>query len=73
MADSFQAALAFALHAIGRIKTGRLARINSDELRRVLSFATICAAFTCGRAGADPPRQFDVSAALPRLLPNALE
>ncbi len=70
--DSFQAALLFALHAIGRIKTGRLARINSDELRRVLSFATICAAFTCGRAGADPPRQFDVSAALPRLLPNAL-
>jgi fructokinase len=26
----------------------------------VLSFASICAAITCGRAGADPPRQSDV-------------
>jgi fructokinase len=68
--DSFQAALLFALHAIGRIGTRSLARMNSDELRHVLSFATTCAAFTCGRAGADPPRRFDVGAALARLLPD---
>jgi fructokinase len=71
--DSFQAALLFALCAIGRIKTGPLALTTPDELRRVLSFATICAASTCGRAGADPPRQSDVRAALPRLLPKAQE
>jgi fructokinase len=65
--DSFQAALLFALRAIGRIGTGSLAQMNSDELRRVLSFASICAAFTCGRAGADPPRQSDVGAGLSRL------
>jgi fructokinase len=66
--DSFQAALLFALRAIGRIKTQPLSQMNSDELCRVLSFASICAAFTCGRAGADPPRQSDVGAALSRLL-----
>jgi fructokinase len=65
--DSFQAALLFALRAIGRIKTGPLSQMNSEELCRVLSFASICAAFTCGRAGADPPRQSDVGAALSRL------
>ena len=61
-------ALLFALRAIGRIKTQPLSQMNSDELCRVLSFASICAAFTCGRAGADPPRQSDVGAALSRLL-----
>jgi fructokinase len=66
--DSFQAALLFALRAIGRIKRGTLAQLSSDELGRVLSFAATCAAFTCGRAGADPPRQSDVGPALSRLL-----
>jgi fructokinase len=65
--DSFQAALLFALRAIGRIKIGPLAQLTADELRRALSFASTCAAFTCGRAGADPPRQSDVGAALSRL------
>lgn len=71
--DSFQAALLFALRAIGRIKTGSLAQLNTDELRRTLSFASICAAFTCGRAGADPPRKSDVGAALAHLLPDRPE
>ena len=65
--DSFQAALLFALRAIGRIKRGTLAQLNSAELGRALSFASTCAAFTCGRAGADPPRQSDVSPAFSRL------
>jgi len=65
--DSFQAALLFALRAIGRIETEALARMNSEELGRALSFASSCAAFTCGRAGADPPRQSDVGAELSRL------
>ena len=71
--DSFQAALLFALHAIGRIGSGSLAQTNADELLRALSFASICAAFTCGRTGADPPWQSDVGAALYRLLPDTLE
>jgi fructokinase len=60
--DSFQAALLFALRAIGRIERKSLAQTYSDELGRALSFASSCAAFTCGRAGADPPRQGDVAA-----------
>jgi fructokinase len=71
--DSFQAALLFALRTIGRIEAASLAQANSDELRRALSFASICAAFTCGRAGADPPRQSDVGAELSRLLQGPSE
>jgi fructokinase len=66
--DSFQAALLFALRAIGRIKRGALAQMSAGELDRALSFAAACAAFTCSRAGADPPRQSDVGPALSRLL-----
>ena len=66
--DSFQAALLFALRAIGRIKTSALAQMNSGELRRALSFASMCAAFTCAHAGADPPRRSDVGPALANLL-----
>jgi len=71
--DSFQAALLFALRAIGRIEALSLAQANSDELRRALSFAAICAAFTCGRAGADPPRRSDVDAELSCLLQSPSE
>ena len=69
--DSFQAALLFALRAIGRIERESLARTDSAELRRALSFASHCAAFTCGRAGADPPRATDVGAELAGLAPTA--
>ena len=65
--DSFQAALLFALGAIGRIERHALARTNSAELCRALSFAASCAAFTCGRTGADPPRESDVGIELSRL------
>jgi fructokinase len=65
--DSFQAALLFALRAIGRIKGGALAQADAGELERVLSFAAACAAFTCSRAGADPPRHSDIAPALSRL------
>ena len=68
--DSFQAALLFALRALGRISAEALIKMNPDELGRALSFASFCAAFTCGRPGADPPRATDVSMELSRLLPN---
>lgn len=70
--DSFQAALLFALRALGRISAETLIEMKADELGRALSFAAICAAFTCGRAGADPPRATDVSMELSRLLPNRI-
>jgi fructokinase len=54
--DSFQAGLLFALKTMGRMAHRSLAGISIDELHRVLTFAAACAAFTCGRAGADPPR-----------------
>ena len=57
----------FALRAIGRIKSRALAQVNAGELDRVLSFAGACAAFTCSRAGTDPPRHSDVGPALSRL------
>jgi fructokinase len=59
--DSFQAALLFALHALGRIERGELGGMSQDELRRALSFAANCAAVTCTRAGADPPRLAEMS------------
>jgi fructokinase len=66
--DSFQAALLFALRGIGRIKREALAQMNAGELGRALSFAAACAAFTCSRAGADPPRHSDVGPVLFRLV-----
>src|SRR6476661_6626783 len=71
--DSFQAALLFALRALGRIGRQALAQMSSEELGRVLAFAASCAAFTCGRAGADPPQRSEVGAALSRLLPDSRE
>jgi fructokinase len=66
--DSFQAALLFALAAIRRIERHALAVADSAELCRALSFAASCAAFTCGRTGADPPRVSDVATELSRLV-----
>jgi fructokinase len=60
--DSFQAALLYALHALGRIERDALKGTSAAELHRVLSFASICAAITCGRAGADPPRHAELGA-----------
>lgn len=68
--DSFQAALLFALRAMGRSGTASLAAIGADELRRALSFAARCAAITCSRPGADPPRRAEIAADLARFLAN---
>ena len=62
--DSFQAALLFALHGLGRIRAARLRETTAGELKRALSFAAMCAAFTVGRVGADPPRRADLRAEL---------
>jgi fructokinase len=54
--DSFQAALLAALHRLGAINRQRLRNISPAQLKRALSFACQCAAITCTRVGADPPR-----------------
>jgi fructokinase len=60
--DSFQAALLAALHRLGRIERPRLREITATELKRAVSFACKCAAFTCTRQGADPPRSRELPA-----------
>lgn len=69
--DSFQAAMLVALHDVGRITPRALGQITADELRRVLSFAVACAAITCSRPGADPPRRAELPAAVIALLASA--
>jgi fructokinase len=59
--DSFQAALLAALHRQGRLAKGTIENIAADELRRALTFACRCAALTCTRIGADPPRSGEVA------------
>jgi fructokinase len=63
--DSFQAGLLFALRAIGRIEAAALAHIGARELTRALSFAAACAAITCSRSGADPPRLSEIATGPP--------
>jgi len=58
--DSFHAALLFALREQGCLERVKLQAASANELRRALGFACQCAAITCTRAGADPPRYSDV-------------
>jgi fructokinase len=60
--DSFQSALLAALFRLGRIGRQQLHDITAAELKRALSFACKCAAFTCTRPGADPPRSRELPA-----------
>ena len=71
--DSFQAALLFALRALGRIEANALAQASAEELKRALVFAAACSAVTCSRAGADPPRRAEVETAMAALLAGASE
>jgi fructokinase len=52
------------LREIGRIGVNTLPLLSRDELHRVLAFAMACAAITCGRVGADPPRRADLGSGL---------
>jgi fructokinase len=59
--DSFQAALLFALSQMKCIERTSLEAAGAAELRKALSFACQCAALTCTRGGADPPRRSEVA------------
>ncbi|CAL80218.1 putative fructokinase [Bradyrhizobium sp. ORS 278] len=65
--DTFQAGMLFALRKLGRIGRDGLKRLSAAELRKVLAFAAACAAITCTREGADPPRWAEMAATWDRL------
>jgi fructokinase len=44
-----------------RIERTGLQDISAEELRKALWFASQCAALTCTRAGADPPRRSEMA------------
>jgi fructokinase len=58
--DTFQGALLVALREMRAIATQDLVALDIVKLRRALTFAVTCAAVTCSRAGADPPRRSDL-------------
>jgi fructokinase len=58
--DTFQGALLVALRELRAIATPDLLALDIGKLRRALTFAVTCAAVTCSRAGADPPRRSDL-------------
>jgi fructokinase len=58
--DTFQGALLVALRELGAIAVGDLRGVGPDRLRKVLAFAATCAAVTCSRRGADPPRRSEL-------------
>ena len=53
--DSFSAGLLAALHERGALARGALDAMAAPDLTAVLRFASVVAAETCSRAGADPP------------------
>lgn len=56
--DAFGAALLAWLHEHDCI--GPELRLNENELREALEYACLAAAITCTRAGADPPRKWEL-------------
>lgn len=62
--DTFQAALLVGLEERGRLTIDGIGTLGTDEIRNILRFATVAAAITCSRRGADLPRRADVDAVL---------
>jgi fructokinase len=58
--DTFQGALLVALREMQAIATQDLVALDIAKLHKALTFAVTCAAVTCSRAGADPPRRSDL-------------
>ena len=58
--DTFQGALLVALREMQAIATEDLVALDIVKLHKALTFAATCAAVTCSRAGADPPRRSDL-------------
>jgi fructokinase len=61
--DAFMAGLLDALAEQELLHRGDVAALATDRLRALLDHASLVAALTCARAGANPPRRADVDAA----------
>jgi fructokinase len=61
--DAFMAGLLDALAERGLLRRDALRAASTDEFAAVLSDASLVAALTCARAGANPPRRAEVDAA----------
>lgn len=59
--DSFQAALLAGLAGRDRLSVPAIAGLSRDDLAAVLEVATVAAAVTCSRRGADLPRRTDIA------------
>lgn len=59
--DSFSGALLHRLDRARRLGPDRLARLTAAEARDAVEFASLIAAATCSRAGADPPRRSELA------------
>jgi fructokinase len=53
--DTFQGGLLVALREAGLIQREALGSLSREDLRKALTFGTVCAGITCSRPGADPP------------------
>ena len=59
--DSFSGALLNWLDRAGRLRPDGLARLTAAEAREAVEFASVVAAATCSRAGANPPRRSELT------------
>lgn len=64
--DAFMAGVLASLYENGLATPAALAVVTADEVARTLDDATLVAALTCERHGADPPTAAERAAALPR-------
>lgn len=62
--DTFHAALLARLQARGQLSRAAVFALDSAALEDVLRYATLAAAITCTRRGADMPREAELEAAL---------
>lgn len=60
--DSFMSAAVAWLHHQGRLDSGRVEELDEHELHELLVYASRASAFTCTRAGADPPTEAELAA-----------
>ena len=70
--DSFTAGLLVGIQAYERMSKAALADLTANELAQVLLLGSTCAALTCAKEGADPPRRRELPIPLRQLLGNRL-
>jgi fructokinase len=61
--DTFSGALLVAVNENGLLGSSGLLQLRSDDVSRLVRFASNCAGLTCERVGADPPRKHEIPAA----------